>query len=249
MTDAAISFGADANAYAAARPCYPNEVFEGLDNALTGRRALGVELGAGSGQATTRFAPLFDHMIATERDPAMLAAAKFPDHCETRAAAAEELSFEAGSVDAVFSATAFHWMDQPLICQRVAEWLRPGGIFYPFAYGLWRVQGVAGEIVGQRLPDWLACRDARLDHGYRYEAIVKNSGAFVKVRPVACEGNLRLSPDQLAALWSTASFVKAYLAEHSAPEGYWHDFRTELRAAGDAFDVIVPVNGVVAVAD
>jgi len=134
-------------------------------------------------------------------------------------------------------------MDQPLICRRVAA---AGRDFLSLRLRTWQVQGPAGEIVGQRLPDWRAFRDTRLDEGYRYEEIVKGSGAFRAVRSVSYEGNLYLSADGLAALWSTATFVKAFLAAHHAPDDYWRDFRNELRAAGEAFDVIVPISCVIA---
>ncbi|MEZ5892849.1 MAG: class I SAM-dependent methyltransferase, partial [Parvularculaceae bacterium] len=168
MSDPSKNFGEAAKRYSAFRPDYPAAVFEFLTAHAASGRGFAVDLGAGSGQATRRLATLYDRVVAVEPDSRLAGDGAFAANVAVEVKAAEEADFPAGSVDAVISATAFHWMDQPLVCRHVARWLKPGGAFFPFAFDAFEVEGEAGEIYKSEFKKWAAYRDRRLIDCYDY---------------------------------------------------------------------------------
>ncbi len=120
-------FGRDASAYDAARPPYPELVYDVLRRRCglrPGTRVL--EIGAGTGIATRRLVELGAEVVAVEPDPAM--AALLP-RVEVRVAPFEEVELETAAYDLAVSATAFHWIDEAAGLRRVVDALRPGGWF------------------------------------------------------------------------------------------------------------------------
>ncbi len=127
-------FGGDPGGYDRARPDYPARVYEIL-TARCGLRpgAATLEIGPGSGLATRRLLALgADPLVAVEPDERLatylsrqLQAAGRA--IELRVEAFEEAALEASSFDLVVSATAFHWLDQPVALAKVGRILRPGG--------------------------------------------------------------------------------------------------------------------------
>ena len=152
--DASVGFGAEVSAYARRRPDYPASVFAALGEALTGPRERAVDVGAGSGQATRALARLFRHVTAVEPDARMASAILAPDNVEIVCASAEGVDFDEASVDCVIAATAFHWMDQKQVIAAAHRWLRPGGVFFPFAYDAFRIEGAGREILGREEGAW-----------------------------------------------------------------------------------------------
>jgi SAM-dependent methyltransferase len=133
VTDRALSFGAVAPAYERFRLGYPDEIVDAV-RAYAGhpvRTAL--EIGAGTGKATRRFARGGIAVTATDPDPAMLAELRrqVPDSVTTVTAAFEQLP--AGpSYDLVFAAASLHWTAPIGRWSRIAARLRPGGVFAAF---------------------------------------------------------------------------------------------------------------------
>ena len=125
-------FGAVADAYAAARPDYPERVYDVLRvRCALGPRVRVLEIGAGSGQATRRLLELGATVVAVEPDARMaehlgrLDAGR--DRLEVVVRPFETTSFPVTSFDLVASATAFHWLDPSHALPAVARVLRPGG--------------------------------------------------------------------------------------------------------------------------
>lgn len=118
----ALSFGAAAEAYAAARPSYPVEAVRFV-LPVGARRVL--DLGAGTGKLTSVLLDLGLDVVSVEPDDAMLA------HVDPRAQAlqgtAEDVPVEDASVDAVVVGQAWHWFDQDAAMASVRRVLRPGG--------------------------------------------------------------------------------------------------------------------------
>src|SRR5262249_38175362 len=118
----------DAAAYDAARPEYPERVYELLRERCglrPGARTL--EVGAGTGLATRRLVAAGADVLAVEPDASM--AALLPAAAQVQAAAFEDVELDPASFDLAVSATAFHWVDEPVGLRRVARALRPGGWF------------------------------------------------------------------------------------------------------------------------
>ena len=125
------AFGEDPAGYDAARPAYPEVVWELLESrcGLAPGRAV-LEIGPGTGLATrTLLARGAAPLVAIEPDPRL--AAWLRDTLGDRIALHEESFEEAALGDARFdlavSATAFHWIDARVGLPKVAAHLRPGG--------------------------------------------------------------------------------------------------------------------------
>lgn len=163
-------FSGIADAYAAARPEYPDTLFDALA-AEAPPESLVWEPGAGSGQATRGLAARFTHVHATDPSAAQLA-----QHWAHAGAADVSLAVEPAestalgdhSVQLVAVAQALHWFDRPRFfaeCERV---LAPGGVLAAWGYQDFDPPaGLEAAVAGFRVriaPHWPAERalvDAR----------------------------------------------------------------------------------------
>lgn len=116
--------------YRVGRMPYPAELATAIGHelGLDGRGRL-LDVGCGPGPLTRLLAPYFGSVIGIDADPGMIAeAARHPaPNVEWRQMRAEELPADLGSFDVVTFAQSFHWMDQPLVAERVRAMIRPGG--------------------------------------------------------------------------------------------------------------------------
>lgn len=123
-------FAQAADDYVRGRPGYPPEVRDWLTGTLglgTGTTVL--DLGAGTGKFTTLLAATGARVIAVEpvaqmREKLVRAA---PDVLALNGTA-EAIPLEDASVDAVVSATAFHWFATRAALAEMHRVLRPGGV-------------------------------------------------------------------------------------------------------------------------
>jgi SAM-dependent methyltransferase len=205
-----------------------------------------VDLGAGTGQATRPLTEYFERVSAVEPDPRLAEKAGLSTNAEIFVKAAEKADFPPGSVDAVITATAFHWMDQPLICRKVANWLGDGGVFFPFAYDAFDVEGEAGELYRSEFEKWAPYRDRRLLECYDYERALKSSGVFQTVDPFAFKSRREISTAAAAGLISTFSFARDY-ARDNGGDAYFQSLGEKLKMLGETVSFVVPVIGAAAV--
>src|SRR6185437_488336 len=117
----ALTFGAEAERYARARPTYAEEAVRFALPAVPCRVA---DVGAGTGKLTEVLLRLGCDVVAVEPDDAMRERIQ---GAETRAGSAEELPLPDGSFDAVVCGQAFHWFDRERFLPEAARVLRPGG--------------------------------------------------------------------------------------------------------------------------
>ncbi|MGW6906243.1 class I SAM-dependent methyltransferase [Streptomyces sp. NPDC054940] len=137
-------FDEDAELYDRARPGYPPELFDDLEElAGTGPGSRVLEVGCGTGQATVPLAARGCRITAVEAGPRMAEVAR---RNLAGAAAVEVVTaeFEGWPLpeerfDALVSATAFHWIDPAVRMAKAAAALRPGG-----ALAVVRTQHVRG---------------------------------------------------------------------------------------------------------
>ena len=130
-------FSGIADAYAAARPEYPDELFD-LIAAHVPRDTRVWEPGCGSGQATRGLAARFAHVYATE--PSAQQAAQ---HWARNGAGNVTVAVEPGertalpdsSVQLVAVAQALHWFDRDAFFAECDRVLVPGGVLAAWGYG------------------------------------------------------------------------------------------------------------------
>jgi SAM-dependent methyltransferase len=123
--DRALSFGAVAEEYDRLRPTPPPEA---LDWLVPEPCNVAVDVGAGTGLFTRALAQWVDTVIAVEPDPQMRAvlAERSPD-IELREGTGESIPLVDASADAIYVASAWHWLDESRALPEIARVLRDGG--------------------------------------------------------------------------------------------------------------------------
>lgn len=201
-------FGGWAADYARFRPNYPDWVFDRLTEAAGAPFGHAVELGAGSGQATGSLLARYDRVTAVEPDADMAALIPPDDRLTVIVAQAERADFAPGSVDAVFAATSFHWMDQQAVSRSAGRWLRPGGAFMPASYGVMRVvaPAPAAAFFDRIEAEWSGLKHGILTGWSAYDAPMRASGAFARVEAISGRLGYDWTAAQAAGFFVTTSF-------------------------------------------
>ena len=112
------------------RPSYPADLFDALLQMLPVQPKI-VEVGTGTGQATKDLLARGASVFAIEIGPAMAAKLRSnlpSDRLRIGVGDFEVFEVGAGEADAVFSATAYHWISPEAQTDRPAAILRPGGL-------------------------------------------------------------------------------------------------------------------------
>jgi len=125
----ADAFGNSAREYELGRPRWPEELIDRVAGVLElGSDATVLDLGAGTGKLTRDLVPRFGRVIAVEPDDAMRAVLEegVPE-AESLAGSAEAIPLPDASVDAVFTAEAFHWYASDKSVGEIVRVLRPRG--------------------------------------------------------------------------------------------------------------------------
>lgn len=164
--------------YDAARPTYPDILYDALPP-LSGRLVL--ELGAGTGIASTGLLSRGAVLTATDLGPRMLGRlhAKHPA-VPAVLARAEALPFAAGSFDGVCGAQMWHWVDVPAAVAEVARVLRPGGWLAVW----WNEVDADSSAWWDDQQDWLERRVPHYSRAFRardYSAELAATGLFAGV--------------------------------------------------------------------
>ncbi len=130
--DKRLTFNEEVANYDKFRPRYCQELFDSIIE-YSGLDATkkSVEVGIGTGQATTPFLQTGCHITAIELGDKLAAYTKEKfrdyDNFTIHNIAFENYIYEHNSIDLMYSATAFHWIPDEIGYQRAYEMLRSGG--------------------------------------------------------------------------------------------------------------------------
>ncbi|WP_300615593.1 class I SAM-dependent methyltransferase [Dokdonella sp.] len=201
-------FSGHADVYRAARPTYPDELFDWLA-AQAPARDLAWDAGCGNGQASVALASRFARVYASDPSAQQIGNAETRPNIDYRVEPAERCGLADGSADLVTVAQALHWFDRPRFHAEVHRVLKPGGVFAAWTYASCRVDTAVDAVV-RRLyidltgPYWQPER-AHVENGYRDFPF-----PFEPIPAPAFD---------MAARWNAAQFL-AYLRSWSGTQGY-----------------------------
>ena len=134
-----LTFDGVAGAYEAVRPAYPPRLVDrAIERAALGPASQVLEVGCGTGKLTEM---LLDRGLRVEAlDPGanLLAIAErrlgSTGAVTFRRGRFEDVDLPSDAYDAVFSATAFHWVDPRVGWRKAAQLLRPAGLLVLLSY-------------------------------------------------------------------------------------------------------------------
>lgn len=213
------AFGRDPAGYDAARPAYPDWVFDFLcERCGLVPDAVTFEIGAGTGTATRRLLELgANPLLAIEPDDRLAAFLRktIPEKALTVIVAPfEEAVLQEASFDLGLSATAFHWLSEHFALTKVAQLLRPGGWWAM----LWNVFGdsrrpdpfheATKSLLNRPLSP--SAENGEMPFALDAEArlaALERTDAFDNVEYRTSTWSLVLDPDQTVALYATYSNI------------------------------------------
>ena len=213
------AFGTDPVNYHAARPAYPEWVFEMLcDRCGLEQHTATFEIGAGTGLATWRLLDLgANPLIAIEPDKRL---ADFLQKTNRNKALRVDVSSFEGAVldengfDLGVSATAFHWLNEDSSLKKVTQLLRPGG-WWAMVWNVFGNPNLSDPFheATKTLLDGLSSpaeSKGGLPFALDVEALMaalNRTGAFDKIEHRAEAWSLSLDTAQTIALYATYSNI------------------------------------------
>ncbi len=200
-------FSAVAADYAAARPEYPDALFDWIASVAPANQCVW-EAGCGSGQASRGLATHFDRVYATDPSAAQIAQASAPGNVTFATEPGERCGLPDNSADVVCVAQALHWFDRTAFFSECGRVLQPGGVLV-----VWGYQDI-------EVPDALVAANAALQDDIRdywpaERALIDNAYAGFDW-PFAA---LDAPPFELRALWTLPRLL-GYFSSYSASKRF-----------------------------
>jgi SAM-dependent methyltransferase len=162
-------FSQQSDRYAAARPQYPEALFDWIAaNAPVTERVW--DCGTGNGQAAVSLARVFARVEASDPSGEQIANAIPAPNVRYSVQPAEATDFPDAAFDAVCVAQALHWFDFTRFFAEVRRVLRPNGLFAAWGYGWFQVTpafdaAFQANVLQPLQADW-APQNALLWNGY-----------------------------------------------------------------------------------
>lgn len=202
----AVIFGRAADAYDRSRPSYPTEAIEYIETLVSARTAL--EVGAGTGKATSGMTrPGLDiTCLEPSSEMADLLLAKDLPGVTVVESRFEEWEGEPDSVDLIYAAQAWHWVDHEIAYPKALDLLRPAGVL-ALMWNIPHERYEAFEDVYARLaPELLADHD---EHIRKRDSVTwpddMSAAGFEDVRHFSHDWSEILGPREVRELYSTYS--------------------------------------------
>ena len=164
-------FSDKSDLYAAARPRYPQDLYEFLASCVnTKERAW--DCGAGNGQASVALAEYFKEVYATDISDRQIANAIPKNNVFYSVQPAEKTNFPNSYFDAVTVAQALHWFDIERFWSEVKRVLKKGGIFAAWGYSSLSVSSPIDLVIKEGILDiiesYWSPRIELIANGYRH---------------------------------------------------------------------------------
>lgn len=126
-----MTFNDDVKNYDRYRPDYPSELFNDIIDYSSNKIEIALEIGAGTGQATNHFADLGINVTAVDIGENMVnyLSEKFKNYPNINCICSsfEDYKFNNNNFDLVYSATAFHWLDEKYALPKIKTILKDNG--------------------------------------------------------------------------------------------------------------------------
>ena len=140
------TFDTVADTYEKLRPGYVDELYQTIFNYKPINNTSNVvEIGIGGGQATLPFLQTGCNLIAVDygENFCEICREKFKEFPNFSAISGkfEDISFNNGEYDLIYSASAFHWIPEEIGYKKVYNMLKNGGVFIRFANHPYRDKG------------------------------------------------------------------------------------------------------------
>ncbi|MFZ0015457.1 MAG: class I SAM-dependent methyltransferase [Acidimicrobiia bacterium] len=201
-----VIFGREADVYELSRPSYPAAALEHVRALVDARTA--VEVGAGTGKATVGLARAGMSLTCIEPSPQMaeiLRSKQLPG-VEVVVSTFEEWQGAPASLDLIFAAQAWHWVDQRTAYRRSLELLRPRGAIAL----MWNIPldryAVFEHVYAEHAPELLSELDRRI---HKRDSVTWSGdlelAGFTEVSRFTHIWGERVSAEGVRALYSTYS--------------------------------------------
>jgi SAM-dependent methyltransferase len=239
-------FGEVADEYDDVRAGYAPELVDTVFDYLGRVPRRAIEVGAGTGKATSAFAGRGAPVVCLEPDPQMANMLRRADRpgVEVVVSRFEDYSPPAGWVDLVFCAQAWHWVDAQRRCQMAYDALAPGGVLAVFGHEYrfadpQMAAAVHGEAYAQYAPELLEdpADTSPGGPGEQWFAVeLAGCGLFTDVRTVEFRRVLRYPTVQFLALLRTFSNHRMLAPDRRA------SLHEAIAAVVDARDGVVEID-------
>jgi ubiquinone/menaquinone biosynthesis C-methylase UbiE len=174
MTQAINTFALKSDAYAQARPRYPQALYDWIA-AQCGAHEAAWDCATGNGQAAVDLASRFATVHATDISPEQVRHAVAAPHIVYSVQGAEHTDFRDSQFDLVTVAQALHWFDFRAFWPEVRRVCKAGAFFCAFGYGWFdsdpEVDRLLAEPFRQILDPHWAPQNRMLLDGYPSQAI------------------------------------------------------------------------------
>ncbi len=163
-------FSDTSDLYAAARPQYPQELYEFLASCINTKEKVW-DCGAGNGQASIALAEYFREVYATDVSKSQIANAIHKNNVFYSVQPAEKTNFPNAYFDTVTVAQALHWFDIERFWFEVKRVLKKGGIFSAWCYSWLSVSSKIDLVIKEGILDFIepywSPRIQLIHNGYR----------------------------------------------------------------------------------
>jgi SAM-dependent methyltransferase len=147
-------FSGHADLYRAARPHYPEALFDWIARDAPSRTCAW-DAGCGNGQASVALAERFERVLATDPSAAQIRNAEARTNVEYRNERAEHTTLPDRSIDAIIVAQALHWFDLPAFVAEVQRAAKPDALFAAWCYASCSVTPAVDAIIARLYYDTL----------------------------------------------------------------------------------------------